>query len=166
MGVLGAAVALTAAIGGLNLLLLYGVIRRLRTHSELLASLSGPATDGPALHAHVAPFAVSTVDGRELSHAALHEDTLVGFFAPDCAPCEELLPRFIEQAQGTPRVVAVVAEGPGEDGYVARLQPVATVVGGAGAAQLAAAFGVRGFPTLCRVDGDGAIRQLPQEVLA
>lgn len=165
MSVLGAAVVLIGVIAGLNLLLLYGVIRRLRTHSELLARLSvpPPASD---LRAHVAPFAVTTVDGRELAHSALRDDTLVGFFAADCAPCAELLPRFIEAAQDRPHVLAVVADGAGSGDYVTRLRPVATVIAGPDGATVTAAFGVRGFPTLCRVTGDGAIQDLPQEVLA
>ncbi|MDG6100906.1 hypothetical protein Daura_01770 [Dactylosporangium aurantiacum] len=155
MTVLGAAVALTAAVSVFNLLLLYGVIRRLRT-------LSAPP---PAVPGRVAPFSVSTVDGTMVTREALPADALVGFFAPDCAPCEELLPRFVAAVGGRRDVVAVVAAGPGEDGYVDRLRPVAAVVSGAAAVTVAAAFGVRGYPTLLQVNADGTTRDLPQSAV-
>lgn len=143
-----------------NLVLLYGVIRRLRLHAEALAAR--PAGES-VLGAVVQSFRVTSADGTEVGGVDLRPGTIAGFFAPGCGPCEELLPRFTAAVAGHP-VLAVVAEGDDEGPYVDRLRPVGTVVTGEAAAVVAAAFGVRSYPVLCRVGPGGTLQELNRDL--
>ncbi len=154
-----AAVVIVGVICTVDLLLTYGVVRRLREHTRQLASLSVGttasimATKGSA----IGEFSATDRTSAALSRATFTEPTLVGFFTPGCPPCEALLPRFVSAAHRwrdmSRQVLAVVAPGPADDTYVQRLAPVARVVVGEHASTVAAAFEVRGFPVVCLADG-------------
>lgn len=153
MAYLIAAVVIIGALCALNLLLTYGVVRRLREHGELLAQgrqfavpdlVAGPGST-------VGTFTAITVDGAELTAADLIPGTLVGFFSPDCRACGEQLPTFLDVAAAHPggqdRVLAVVI-GAGEDAaeQVAALSSGARVVVAPPGAEIEKAFGVKGYP--------------------
>jgi thiol-disulfide isomerase/thioredoxin len=169
MYVLVAAVVLLGALCMVNLLLTYGVIRRLRHHTELLSTRSAAPDAGDLMlpaGSSVRDFAVTDRDGGSVSPATFTAPTLVAFLSPGCGPCETLLPQFAHAARewpgGPDQVLAVVAgEGDGDhDGdeatFASHLAPVATVVV-EGAQEMATAFGVRGYPVLCVVDNAGTI---------
>ncbi len=90
MKALAIAVVLFGALSVLNLLLLFGVLRRLR---EGVGSRPQPggAVPGPPM----APVG-TIVQGTT---ASWDGETLVGFFTPGCGPCEQQLPAFIEYAR-------------------------------------------------------------------
>jgi hypothetical protein len=150
--VLAAAVVLACALGLLNLTLSIGVIRRLREHSQRL--IDGSIGTG----------VTTTVGGERTARDALTDDTLVGFFTPNCAPCDERLPLFVSAATDLPRgrrqAIAVIV-GPAETcrEYVSALSPVAQVVVEEPEGVLVDAFGVGGFPATCRLDEHGVIRR-------
>lgn len=154
-------VVLVGAIGLLNLLLTYGVIRRLREHTALLA---GPPADlGPAappIGRTVGPFRATTTTGRTLSTVDLTEGTVVGFFKTGCQPCAERLPQFVDYARGhdaPERFVAVLVGEPSELAEMVRqLTPVAQVVLTQRGSEVLQAFEVNGFPTLVRL-GTGPV---------
>lgn len=171
---LGGAVAVVAALTMLNLLLTLGVIRRLREHTERLAAaelgpppeLILPAGERPA------EFRAETVDGAEVTLASLATPALLGFFSPDCAPCREWIPRFVQAAaelpQGRAQALAVVARdgtGNGDEvsDDVAALRRVAQVVVEPANGPVSRAFAVRGWPALCRVGEDGIILTTDQQ---
>jgi hypothetical protein len=159
MSILVAAVVLVGGVALVNLLLTYGVIRRLRQHTELLSQRSGRNVGDDMVlpvGTPVEDFSAVADDGTVVSPGLLSGPTLMAFFAPGCQPCAELLPRFLATAAATDRLaIAVVTDGdPAEQfGYRERLSAVATVVSGAQAAVVSEAFKVRGFPALCLVDG-------------
>ncbi|MFB9236537.1 hypothetical protein ACFFWC_13410 [Plantactinospora siamensis] len=113
MLVTGALIVL-AVLVLLDLLLTFGVIRRLRDHTEQLkraqlmpeAVIASPGTP-------VGNFVAATTDGESLTAESLTRETVVGFFSPGCQPCEALLPGFVDHARtvagGRDRVVAVIA---------------------------------------------------------
>lgn len=147
----------------LNLLLTFGVIRRLRQHTEHLNRLA-PADSPPGIGVGdaVGDFETTTTTGEPLSRAALTGQTLVGFFSPGCQPCATQLPHFIDRARELPggraQALAVVVAGTeGGQDYVERLAPVARVVTEGVDGALQAAFQVTGFPMLYLVD-DGTVR--------
>lgn len=147
----------------LNLLLTFGVIRRLRQHTEHLNRLA-PTDQPPGIGVGevVGEFATTTTTGEPLTRAGLTGQTLVGFFSPGCEPCATQLPHFIDRAREQPggraRAIAVVAAGTdGKQDYVERLEPVARVVTEGPDGALQAAFRVTGFPMLYLVD-DGTVR--------
>lgn len=170
MAMMGAAVVLFGSLTVVNLILTYGVIRRLREQGELLARGGGSGLMESSVRDVVQPFSIIDTDGREISRDTLQDGTIVGFFAPGCPPCEDLLPRFIEgvRASGRPRgqVLAVLAGGKSQQDYAGRLAPVATVIVGEYAETMVAAFGVRGFPVICRVGLDGSIEEIERDLKA
>ena len=155
-----AALVVTNVLTLLNLLLLFGVIRRLREQP------AHPGLPGPSalpVGTQVDEFTTADADGRSLRRDDLPEGTVVGFFSPGCAPCEALVPQFVARAESLPggreTVLAVVVGPAGEaEGYVAQLSPVArVVVEEPSSGVLARAFHVPGYPTVYQLDGDGRI---------
>lgn len=163
MTYLEAAVLTVGLLCLLNLLLTFGVIRRLRQHTEHLNRLA-PTELAPGIGVGeaVGDFQTTTTTGETLSRTGLTGETLVGFFSPGCQPCATQLPHFIELARELPggraQALAVVVAGTeaGQD-YVDRLAPVARVVTEGPDGVLQAAFQVTGFPMLLRLD-DAVVR--------
>jgi cytochrome oxidase Cu insertion factor (SCO1/SenC/PrrC family) len=160
---LTAAVMLVGFIGLLNLLLTFGVIRRLREHDTALASrpsMPGPDIMVPA-GTEVSDFETQTVDGTPVSNADFTGHTVVGFFSTTCEPCRDRLPEFVTHAATVPggrdRVLAVVvsdsvdADPSVADLFVAQLGPVARVVTEQYDGPIGKAFGVQGYPALAAV---------------
>jgi thiol-disulfide isomerase/thioredoxin len=140
-----------------------GVIRRLREHSALLA-LRSPFPLGETIAAAgttIGDFAAFATDGEPVRRDLLADRTLVGFFAPDCAPCREMLPTFVAYATvagGRQRVLAVVVgESETAAEYLAALEPVARAVIEPPDGPVAVAFHVQGFPALAVVDARGTV---------
>ncbi|MFG1948729.1 TlpA family protein disulfide reductase [Nonomuraea sp. NPDC048826] len=141
MSYLVAAVVLLGLLCLVNLLLTVGIIRRLRARPAR-QGLSH-TEDGLAI-------------GERIPLEVMRGPGLIGFFAPGCEPCEEMLPGFAERAtQGSGEAIAVlVAETEeGAADYAAALAGAARVVvepslGG----PLQTALRVTGYPTVYLVD--------------
>ncbi|MFG6192716.1 hypothetical protein [Nonomuraea sp. JJY05] len=155
------AVVLVGALCLLDLLLTFGVIRRLRAHTAELERLgnNGMWTSDliPAPGHKVGDLAASTLDGDPVSAATFAEQTLVAFFSQGCSACEDKLPEFVSQAGAVPggrdRVLAVVSGEPAQmTETLDALSPVARVVAGQQAAPVIDAFAVRAFPTFSLVE--------------
>jgi thiol-disulfide isomerase/thioredoxin len=178
MPVLAATVLVVGLVSVFNLLLTFGVIRRLREHSALLGSGTGVpefsglpgavrgSGPGPAVGTTIEPFTARTLDDAKLTRDSLVDGTLVGFFNHGCEPCAELLPEFVayaaDRAGGRQRVLAVVSRRPDSDhaevrALVAQLDAVAQVLDGPQAETVAAAFGVHGWPVLVEIDAGGTV---------
>jgi hypothetical protein len=167
MPYLAAATALVGAVALTNLLLTFGVIRRLREHTELL-SRSGGSAGAPGrlvrpAGARVDEFVAHTVDGEPVGRDLLRGQTLIGFFSPGCRACEERMPAFVTLARALPggrsRVLAVIV-GPSEEAaaYRERVAPVArVVVQEEFDGPLTQALDVVGFPAFALVAEDGEI---------
>jgi thiol-disulfide isomerase/thioredoxin len=158
-GFLVGAVVVLTALWLLHLLVLLGVVRRLREHESRLANQApgGSGVITVPLGQRIPDFETRAVDEQPVTSTGLDGPTLVGFFSPGCQPCAELLPRFTAAAAGT-RALAVVEPAPVDDaGYRTSLAGAATVVAGEAARAVIEAFGVRGFPTACLVDAGGVI---------
>jgi len=163
MPVLAAAVAVVAAICLLNLLLTFGVIRRLRDHDQRLAETMQSRQHRLAPGAPIGSFTATATDGQSVATAALAPQTLVGIFSSSCEPCREQLPLFVEFASGLPggreQVLAVVC-GPAQDAgpLSEQLEPVARVVIEEFGGELAEAFATMAFPSMFVTDGEGAVQ--------
>ncbi|WP_406383306.1 TlpA family protein disulfide reductase [Streptomyces sp. NBC_01618] len=168
MSYIYALVALVGALGILNLVFTFGVVRRLREHTEMLTQSNRVQGSGPKVMLGegetVGAFSAVTVEGAELSQDDLTKDTtLFGAFAYGCSSCDERLPAFLALAEGFPggkdNVFAVVvgpAENVGEKRD--RLAPVARVVTEEQGGVVAAALGVKGFPAFALLDSSGVVR--------
>ncbi|GAA1533122.1 hypothetical protein GCM10009678_14360 [Actinomadura kijaniata] len=155
MSLLLAATVLVGALGGLNLVLLLGVIRRLREHTEVLSHFQ---IGKPLLEVgdRIADFATSTAHGQRLTSESLASGTLVAFLSPTCGPCQEKAPELAAYARALPdgpdQVLAVVVGADDEaTEMVTRLSPVVTVATEGNGGPLSKAFAVQGFPTVLRV---------------
>ncbi|MFH9008168.1 hypothetical protein ACH4E5_33630 [Streptomyces afghaniensis] len=151
-------------LGLFNLLLLYGVIRRLKEIEARPAHTApAPVTGITDAHRMTAGAMVDIPDGTR--------PALVAFFAPGCEPCEQLLPLVVTSAMdepgGSERVVAVLSEGTDDDNarFIKALEPVARVIVGdpkdPWVESWITTFRVDGLPLVCGLDdtGDGvAIR--------
>src|SRR5262249_43950768 len=146
-----------------NLVLMLGVIRRLREHSERLSAAGGTEPD-PMLSVGemVDDFSTITAEGEPVSRDMLTADTIVGFFDPLCGLCHEHLPAFIPDAKpagGRKRALAVV-RGSEDDAadMVALLAPTARVVAEQRRGTVARAFHLKAMPAFCRLDENHVIR--------
>ncbi len=169
MSILAAAVTLAIGLGLLNLVLAYGIIRRLRTDTRNSPSTVFPVTDADSLGATAEEFSVRLKDGREISRDSLGDDTLVAFFAPGCGPCAELLPHFVDTVARSGRpadeVLAVVVPGKEDSApYASALREVATVLTDDDARTVEAAFGVNAYPVVCRVRAGGRLTALARDL--
>ncbi|MEV5443084.1 hypothetical protein AB0N23_11175 [Streptomyces sp. NPDC052644] len=166
MAVLVSAVALLGALAVLNLILTYGIIRKLPSLAPVR-----PATpiDAGSVGAVAGDFSVRTADGSVLTRRDLPDGALVGFFSPGCEPCTELLPRFSSAVRGLriPRseVLAVIAPGTEPElRYTDELGDIARLAVGGEAARIAEAFGITGYPVVCRVASDGDVTVIDRDL--
>jgi len=167
--ILTAAVVLVGVLVLLDLLLTLGLIKRVRTHAELLDKVVNAApASAPASAAAVEPgqlplgrtvgeFAATTSEGLEISRESFDDGAVLGFFSTWCDTCAEQLPGFLAYAEplGRERVLAVVHGD--EDklvDLVARLSKVAQVVVEPEHGPIAVATGVMGMPTMAVLDKD------------
>lgn len=159
MGFLVVGLVMVAALGLVNLAITLRMARQLRAYAGFFDGLEpdevGGSTRPPG--SGVGPFRALAVDGTPVDAAWFDEPTLVGFFSPGCSLCSALIPDFVREAAGR-RALAVIEEGPEPlDEYVSALRDAATVIAGEPARPAVVAFGVRGYPAVCTVDGHGVI---------
>lgn len=159
------AITLIGLLAAVNLLLTFGVIRRLRQQTTELASL-GRRDDGAWGDVAVSPgtaiaeFAATDDAGRPVGAEILTGPRLVGFFSPDCQPCKDRLPEFLQVASQRPggrdEVLAVVVATPARAAdLLGQLRPVARVVVEREEGTVQKAFGVNGFPAFVLIaDGN------------
>lgn len=165
MAVLVAAVALTAALCLVNLLLMFGVVGRLREHSRMLSeSRTLPEVTG--LLPGEAPAAFSAVSATGTPVGNTTGVRVAAFFSTKCSVCSERVEPFIsylsERKISRDQVLAViVGNGAPEGGrvtpYADQLAGVATVCNEHDEGGVAAAFKVTGFPAFCLLDEDGQL---------
>ncbi|MYS85577.1 TlpA family protein disulfide reductase [Embleya scabrispora] len=158
-----AAVVLVTVLCLLNLVLTFGVIRKLRAQGEHghgaqndvdISDLVLPVgSTAPA-------FTAVTTAGETVSRDGLGA-ALFGFFSPNCRACRERLPQFVEAARkagGSRRVLAVVHGDEAETReQVAALAAVAQVVVEPTDGPLGRGFAVTGYPVFGLLAADGTI---------
>jgi len=159
---LGAAVALVGALCLLDLLLTFGVIRRLREHAEMLsrAGVQDMPVIGLASGEPVAAFSALTLGGESLTGASGLR--VAGFFSSACSVCPERVGPFTEYLAGH-RVAresvlsVVVTPDDGPPPYADRLNEAGQVCVVQHDSEVVRAFKVSGFPAFCLLDADGAL---------
>jgi thiol-disulfide isomerase/thioredoxin len=177
---LTAAVVLVGALCLVDLLLTFGVIRRLREHTTTLEGLAGrrPSAGHPALIERpvaagrpvvigdaapidkpVGDFTAWTVDGERVSPDLLVSDTVAVFLAPECTTCRAKVPDVVRWAGDRDRqrtLVVIDARVTDPADLVEPLSTVARVVVETAGIPVTEAFGATAFPSYCVVD-DGKV---------
>jgi hypothetical protein len=162
MPILIAAVAVAGGLCLLDLLLTFGVIRRLREHTDIITAARNPTRQASALSAGELPgaFSAVTIDGAPVSGAAGLQ--LVAVFSSSCSVCPERVSPFADylDAHGVRRdSVLAVSVGPGSAPapYLAELAEVAQICVEAEGGEITEAFKVTGFPAFFLLNADGAV---------
>ncbi|MEV1004497.1 TlpA disulfide reductase family protein [Nonomuraea sp. NPDC050202] len=171
--VLIAAVVVVGVLGGLNLLLMLAVLRRLREYDDTWARAGMDNLAGrrllPEPGTRIADFTAKTLDGAEITLrdpagvSGVEGPLLVGFFSTGCPACHEELPRFVEYAATVPggrEQNLVVVSGPADEvaDVVEAVSPMARVVVEPEEGPLTTAFSVRRWPLFVLLGQDGTVQ--------
>jgi hypothetical protein len=148
-----AVVALVGAIGLVNVLLIFGVIGRVRVLQEVVQTGVLRDPDLPAPGDAVGAFQITAADGTQLSEATVQgESALVCFFTPGCQPCADVRAQLLARPPALPLIAFV--EGASDDPEVQQILASLGRLGSVAATQagdaVTRAFKPSGFPTLIR----------------
>lgn len=177
MGVLVAAVIAVGLLCVVDLLLTFGVVRRLREHTALLsARTSETIVLGLSPGSTPSAFAAVTTEGDVLTGPSGFR--VAAFFSSSCSICPRRAPAFVDyiranrMARGEVLAVVLAREGDFVP-YLDSLAQVAQVCMQPPDGEIAAAFQVIGYPAFCLLDAEGALRvisydpaELPEPVAA
>lgn len=167
MAALTVALIVVGLLSLFNLLLMLGVIRRIREYGAQLAASAGQGLHGPPPVSDLVPgqspaeFSVRIDEGRELSGPAGLR--VVAFFSPLCSVCPERVPPFIDyvsnHAIARDYVLAVIEhnEGLAAPAYVDKLAAVAQVCSGPDGDTVTQAFKMQGNPAFAVLNSDGVL---------
>jgi hypothetical protein len=167
MAVLTAALAVVGLLSLFNLVLMIGVIRRIREHDAQLATIAGQGLYGTPSISDMVPgqspavFSVRIDEGRELSGPAGLR--VVAFFSPSCSICPERVPPFIDYVSNhsiaRDGVLAVIEHNDqtAAPPYIDKLAAVAQVCSGLDGGIVTQAFKVHGYPAFALLDADGVL---------
>lgn len=167
MAILSAAVVVVGLLCLADLLLIFGVIRRLREHTELLAGFRPDTVVTDLAAGEVpAPFTALGTAGEQLTGPIGLR--LVAFFAAGCSACPERVPGFVEYLRenhiARDEVLVVIASSEPEPvSYAEQLAAVAPVCLEQPGGELETAFKVRGYPAFCLLDATGSVSAASHE---
>ncbi|MEU6976916.1 hypothetical protein [Streptomyces sp. NPDC046371] len=156
------AVVFVGLLCALDLVLTFGVVKRLREHSGLLSAMEpGP---GLGVGESVGGFRTADVDGAPLGPDTLAAATFVAFISPTCGACKEKLPELVRYAHrlrevGEEMLAVVVGNAEEARSFAADLRPVARVAVEGSGGPLGTAFRASSYPTMLWVapDADGRL---------
>lgn len=157
MTVLVVVVTVLGVLTTLNLFLLLGVVRRLRSMSTSDSAME-PGLPSPG--DRIGAFTETALDGDVITEERLGEGrTLVVFLSPNCRPCQLAATELASQDALPPTIVFVHTEPDDPKfaelrGKLAHLGPIAVVSGHSAAAR--AFGGIAGYPASVLV-ADGVV---------
>lgn len=161
MAILSAAIVVVGLLCLADLLLTFGVIRRLREHSEQLAGFGqDTAVTQLAADEVPAPFTALGTTGEQLTGPTGLR--LVAFFSAGCSACPESVPAFVDYLRANhiarDEVLVVIGSSQAEPvSYAEQLAEVAPVCVEPPGGELETAFKVRGYPAFCLLDATGSV---------
>jgi hypothetical protein len=171
MAILVAAIALVGLLCLADLLLTFGVIRRLREHTEQLAGLRGQDAPVHGLPSGATPeaFTALTASGERVDGPAGLR--VVAFFSAGCSACPERVPAFLDYLRVNEvtrdAVLTVIINSELEPvSYQERLAEVAPVCVEPHDGEVGTAFNIRAFPAFCVLDGAGSVIAFSHEPAA
>ena len=150
MTLLAVAVGLLAVLTALNLFILLGVVRRLRT-MPAAGGTTAPPEVLPPTGARIGAFALTTTDGTVVTEADVAIGTsLVVMLSPSCSPCQDSADKLAAQRDLLPANTLVLIrtemDEPDLDAMLAKLAGVGKVATFSGGDGIEDAFSSRGYP--------------------
>ncbi|GAB3425399.1 hypothetical protein [Flindersiella endophytica] len=146
MTIVIAAIVLVGALCLLNLLLTFGVLRRLREHSEALNA------NAEALSVELLRFV-----GNPMPEGIPQSPRLVGFFKAGCGSCVIEARQFANQSKRTDALAVVIGSGHDTEPLLELLRDVPTITD-PDASALVKSAEVMVMPSFLRIDADGVVR--------
>ncbi|MBO3748318.1 hypothetical protein J5X84_19770 [Streptosporangiaceae bacterium NEAU-GS5] len=158
--VLLVAVVVLTVLTLVNLLLVLGLVRRIREYEARSAVPSGPPSQiMKPVGSRVGRFETRSADGAEVSDAVLLKPSLVGFLSPGCDACHDRLDAFraAAAAHDGPVLAVVVRDGGDMEEMVEAVRGAAIVIEEDIGGPVTMAFGVVGFPVFARLGPGGVV---------
>ncbi|HET7018614.1 MAG TPA: hypothetical protein VFI65_32145 [Streptosporangiaceae bacterium] len=159
MTLLAAAVIFVGCLCLLDLLLTFGVLRRLREHATLLASIPAGQDPGLAPGGRPAPFTALSTTGQAISGPSGLR--IAAFFSTSCSVCPGTIAPFVQYVKSAglhpDNVLAVVAAEADAKDYLVGLSGVASVCLEPHGGSLGHAFQIKGYPAFFLLDSDGVV---------
>ncbi|WP_020391121.1 TlpA family protein disulfide reductase [Kribbella catacumbae] len=150
----------------LDLLLTFGVVRRLREHTERLDGLptfasADSASQSGLKDSPLPEFSATARDGATVTTEMLRgRPHLIGFFSAGCSACHDRLPEFVALAnQAESHAALAVVSGTGTDAtrLIENLGNRPIIVAGPDAAAVVDKLGINLFPTFLAVSPEGTV---------
>ena len=159
---LACAVAIVGALCVLDLLLTFGVVRRLREHTALLGRMQPSAGLGIGLSAGETPEPFTVTNTEAVTMQGPAGLGVVAFFSTTCPLCPKRVPAFIDYVRAHPvtrdEVLVVIAGESAESvPYLADLAEVARVSFEPSRGPVSQGFAVKGVPAFFVLNAAGAI---------
>jgi hypothetical protein len=173
MSYVDAALVLLGVGLAFNLLMTFGVIRRLKEQSQLIIRKPGYPL-GPSIPRPGEPigtFSAVTVDGRQVTSADLHDRGTVVFLSTSCDSCQGALTSLVRgidvRSYSATMIVVIVGDADGAAEFVSALRGKATVVVEDAFGSVQRAIGVNAFPAVIAIE-NGVVTDVstnvPEEV--
>jgi hypothetical protein len=174
-----AAVAVVGVLCVLDLLLTFGVIRRLKEHTAMLTERSAslaPPVIGLAEGEKPAAFSAATTDGQPVDDSTPLR--LVAFLSTACSICPERVPPLLKyladhRIDRTAALAVIVGHDDKQVSYMDSLAASAQICLEPDEGELSRAFRVAGYPAFCLLGADGTVlasgydpQTLPEPALA
>jgi len=161
--VLIGAVVVVGVLCLIDLLLTFGVIRRLREHTAMLAPSQPRGDHVTGLTAGGTPEAFTATDNEGAVVQGAAGLSVVAFFSASCSVCPKRVPAFVDYVRahriGRNEVLAVViAQASDSVPYLADLAEVARVCAEPSDDSIERAFAVQAFPAFFVLDAAGTVR--------
>lgn len=171
MAILATAIVIVGLLCLIDLLMTFGVIRRLREHTEILTAAQGQDAPVTGLAAGEVPASFTAVgsNGEQVSGPAGLR--LVAFFTASCSACPERVPPFLDYLRanriGRDEVLAVISGSQAASvSYLQSVAEAAVVCTESVDGEIDTAFQVRGYPAFCLLDATGSIQAVSHEPTA
>jgi thiol-disulfide isomerase/thioredoxin len=162
MPIVIAAVALVGILCLLDLLLTFGVIRRLREHTALLSAGVGRPVPviGLSDGEHPGAFSTLTTGGEPVRGTTGLR--VVAFFSSQCSVCPVRAPTFANYLSAhrvSRESVLAISVGPGSTppSYLSEMAQAAQICVEKPGSEIAQAFKVNAYPSFILLDADGAV---------
>jgi hypothetical protein len=163
MVVLIGAVVVVGVLCLIDLLLTFGVIRRLREHTAMLARFQSGGDRVTGMTAGGTPEAFTATDSEGAVMQGPPGLSVVAFFSASCSVCPKRVPAFVDYVREHPVgrngvLAVVVAQASDSVPYLADLAEVARVCAELPDGPIGQAFAVQAFPAFFVLDAGGTVR--------